>query len=155
MTGYIFNNLKIKNTRVLGIKWLENVRVIFLLGSKKEKTSILIWLEDIFFIFHFLFQYSDFMDLERDFMLLCHNAQMYNEETSLIHEDSIVLQSVFTNAKQRLETDGDSDGGMEEDENKSDGESSVKMKIKLKNKKGPGRRKRSIKKYITDDEDDD
>jgi SWI/SNF-related matrix-associated actin-dependent regulator of chromatin subfamily A protein 2/4 len=54
-------------------------------------------------------QFSDFDDLERDFMQLCKNAQTYNEEASLIHEDSIVLQSVFTNARQRLEQEGESD----------------------------------------------
>lgn len=96
----------------------------------------------------------DFVDLEKDFMLLCQNAQIYNEETSLIHEDSIVLQSVFTNAKQRLETDGDSGG--DDDDDKSDTDSTVKMKIKLKGRKGtPGRRKRSAKKYVSDDDDDD
>lgn len=101
-----------------------------------------------------LFQYTDFADLEKDFMLLCQNAQIYNEETSLIHEDSIVLQSVFTNAKQRLETDGDS--GDDDDDNKSDTDSTVKMKIKLKGRKStPGRRKRSAKKYVSDDDDDD
>lgn len=55
------------------------------------------------------FQYSDFDDLEKDFTQMCKNAQIYNEEASLIHEDSIVLQSVFTNARQRLEQDGESD----------------------------------------------
>jgi hypothetical protein len=55
------------------------------------------------------FQFNDFDDLERDFMQLCKNAQTYNEEASLIHEDSIVLQSVFTNARQRLEQEGESD----------------------------------------------
>jgi SWI/SNF-related matrix-associated actin-dependent regulator of chromatin subfamily A protein 2/4 len=100
-----------------------------------------------------VFQYSDFTDLERDFMLLCQNAQIYNEEASLIHEDSIVLQSVFTNAKQRLESGGpDSDD--DKDEDKSDTES-VKMKIKLKSKKTSGRRKRAAKKYVSDDDDDD
>jgi SWI/SNF-related matrix-associated actin-dependent regulator of chromatin subfamily A protein 2/4 len=63
------------------------------------------------------FQFSDFDDLERDFMQLCKNAQTYNEEASLIHEDSIVLQSVFTNARQRLEQEGESD-----DDDKSRGE---------------------------------
>lgn len=45
-------------------------------------------------------------------MQLCKNAQIYNEEASLIHEDSIVLQSVFTNARERLEAEGNdnSDG---------------------------------------------
>lgn len=48
-------------------------------------------------------------------MQLCKNAQIYNEEASLIHEDSIVLQSVFTNARQRLEEEGnnsDDDKGL-------------------------------------------
>jgi SWI/SNF-related matrix-associated actin-dependent regulator of chromatin subfamily A protein 2/4 len=36
-------------------------------------------------------------------MLLCTNTQQYNEDGSLIFEDSIVLQSVFTNARERLE----------------------------------------------------
>lgn len=42
-------------------------------------------------------------------MQLCKNAQLYNEEASLIHEDSIVLQSVFTNARQRLAQEPESD----------------------------------------------
>lgn len=42
-------------------------------------------------------------ELEKDFMQLCKNAQLYNKEQSLIHEDSIVLQSVFTNARQQIE----------------------------------------------------
>jgi SWI/SNF-related matrix-associated actin-dependent regulator of chromatin subfamily A protein 2/4 len=37
-------------------------------------------------------------------MQLCKNAQFYNEDASLIHEDSIVLQSVFTEARKRLES---------------------------------------------------
>lgn len=102
-------------------------------------------------------KYSDFSDLERDFMLLCSNAQIYNEEASLIHEDSIVLQSVFSNARQRIETDGgESDGDDDKDDgNKSDTDSTVKMKIKLKNKKNTGRRKRNAKRYVSDDDDDD
>lgn len=47
-------------------------------------------------------QYSDLDDLEKDFMQLCKNAQFYNEDASLIHEDSIVLQSVFTETRKRL-----------------------------------------------------
>jgi len=49
-------------------------------------------------------QYSDLEELDRDFMQLCKNAQFYNEDASLIHEDSIVLQSVFTEARKRLES---------------------------------------------------
>lgn len=52
----------------------------------------------------FFSQYADLDDLEKDFMQLCKNAQFYNEDASLIHEDSIVLQSVFTEARKRLET---------------------------------------------------
>lgn len=40
----------------------------------------------------FLSQYDDFEALEKDFMLLCANTQRYNEDGSLIYEDSIVLQ---------------------------------------------------------------
>lgn len=46
-------------------------------------------------------------DLEHDFMLLCRNAQEYNEEASIIYEDSIVMQSVFLNARERVETEAD------------------------------------------------
>lgn len=47
-------------------------------------------------------------------MQLCKNAQLYNEEASLIHEDSIVLQSVFTNTRQRLENTDIPESGPEE-----------------------------------------
>lgn len=59
----------------------------------------------------YFFKYADFDELEKDFMQLCKNAQIYNEEASLIHEDSIVLQSVFTNARQRLEEEGNNSDG--------------------------------------------
>ncbi|KAJ8974910.1 hypothetical protein NQ317_009839 [Molorchus minor] len=105
-------------------------------------------------------KYTDFVDLERDFMLLCQNAQIYNEEASLIHEDSIVLQSVFSNAKQRIELDGgESDVGEdvkeEGDKSDTDSTSQVKMRIKLKNKKQPSRRRRSQKRYVSDEDEDD
>lgn len=48
-------------------------------------------------------KYQDFSDLERDFIQLCQNAQIYNEETSLIFEDSTVLQNVFVTAKRSNE----------------------------------------------------
>ncbi|CAH0558695.1 unnamed protein product [Brassicogethes aeneus] len=95
-------------------------------------------------------RYSDFMDLERDFMLLCQNAQIFNEEASIIHEDSIVLQSVFSNAKQKIENDDDSE---EDEARKSDNETPKGKKVKTKRR--PGRPKRSAKKYLSDDEDDD
>ncbi|XP_056642745.1 ATP-dependent helicase brm-like isoform X1 [Diorhabda sublineata] len=107
-------------------------------------------------------KYLDFADLERDFMLLCQNAQIYNEEASLIHEDSIVLQSVFANAKHRIENECvESEPDDEKDEVKSDTDSLIKMKIKLKSKKLissssiGNRRKRSPKKYLSEDDDDE
>merc|ERR1711997_541356 len=47
-------------------------------------------------------KYEDMDGLEKDFMLMCKNTQQYNEDGSLINEDSIVLQSVFTNAREKL-----------------------------------------------------
>merc|ERR1712127_762515 len=50
-------------------------------------------------------KYEDMGEMQVDFMLLCDNTQKYNEDGSLIFEDSIVLQSVFTNARERLEAE--------------------------------------------------
>lgn len=90
------------------------------------------------------------MDLERDFMLLCQNAQIYNEEASIIHEDSIVLQSVFSEVRQKIEAGGYSD----DDNDNSDGETPSKKK-KEKVKRRPGRPKKIVKKYVSDDDDED
>lgn len=54
-------------------------------------------------------KYVDFADLEKDFFQLCQNAQIYNEEASLIYEDSIVLQKIFSQAKQKVAETEDSD----------------------------------------------
>lgn len=56
--------------------------------------------------------------MQQDFLLLCKNAQLYNEEASLIHEDSIVLQSVFTSTRERLEKSDGMKMELEEDEAK-------------------------------------
>ncbi|KFP54476.1 putative global transcription activator SNF2L2, partial [Cathartes aura] len=47
-------------------------------------------------------KYRSLGDLEKDVMLLCHNAQTFNLEGSQIYEDSIVLQSVFKSARQKI-----------------------------------------------------
>ncbi|XP_028827131.1 probable global transcription activator SNF2L2 isoform X2 [Denticeps clupeoides] len=47
-------------------------------------------------------KYRSVADLEKDIILLCHNAQTFNLEGSQIYEDSIVLQSVFESARQRI-----------------------------------------------------
>lgn len=51
---------------------------------------------------------------------MCQNTQKYNEDGSLIYEDSIVLQSVFTNARERLIQDSAAADG--EDDDAAEGE---------------------------------
>uniref|UniRef100_A0A8C9DWS3 Bromo domain-containing protein n=1 Tax=Phocoena sinus TaxID=42100 RepID=A0A8C9DWS3_PHOSS len=65
-------------------------------------------------------KYRSLNDLEKDVMLLCQNAQTFNLEGSLIYEDSIVLQSVFTSVRQKIEKEEDSEG--EESEEEEEGE---------------------------------
>ena len=59
-------------------------------------------------------KYEDMDALEKDFLLLCTNTQKYNEDGSLIYEDSIVLQSVFQSARQRLEAEQAQEGDLDE-----------------------------------------
>ncbi|EEB19253.1 conserved hypothetical protein [Pediculus humanus corporis] len=130
-------------------------------------------------------KYSDFDDLEKDFTQMCKNVQIYNEEPSLIHEDLTVLQSVFTNARQRLEQDAETDEDKGDDErilsfgfyyfsnfiyfdflnfqtvDDEDGNSeseSVRMKIKIKSGKGgrgSTRRRKTQPKYTNSDDEDE
>lgn len=103
-------------------------------------------------------KYYDFTELEKDFVQLCQNAQIYNEEQSLIYEDSIQLQQVFFNAKQNLQAsladenngggsgsvgggngpDSDENDNNDDDENSDDDSNSVKMKLKLSSSSKPG-----------------
>ncbi|TMW45069.1 hypothetical protein DOY81_009850, partial [Sarcophaga bullata] len=98
-------------------------------------------------------KYADLDDLQKDFVQLCQNAQIYNEENSLIYLDSIELEKVFVNAKQRIQAQAsqsssnageggnvtdNSDNDDEEGQDNSDDEeiastsaSAVKMKLKL------------------------
>merc|ERR1711983_608098 len=73
--------------------------------------------------------YEDMNALEKDFMLMCKNTQQYNEDGSLIFEDSIVLQSVFTNARARIDVDEDSRASSTSStKKKKEGRSSKKKK---------------------------
>ncbi|XP_056642766.1 ATP-dependent helicase brm-like [Diorhabda sublineata] len=72
-------------------------------------------------------KYYSMLDMERDFMLLCQNAQQYNEEASIIHEDSIVLQQVFMSAKEKIEAAGDMDYGQDNTQTET-GEKKEKIK---------------------------
>ena len=38
--------------------------------------------------------------------LMCSNTQQYNIDGSLIYEDSVILKSVFSSAKESMEKDG-------------------------------------------------
>ncbi|XP_062828030.1 probable global transcription activator SNF2L2 isoform X4 [Anolis carolinensis] len=114
-------------------------------------------------------KYRSVGDLEKDVMLLCHNAQTFNLEGSQIYEDSIVLQSVFKSARQKLakEDDSEEDSNEEEDDEEDESESeskSVKVKIKLNKKddknrdKGKGKKRQSrvkAKPVVSDDDSEE
>ncbi|XP_068177822.1 transcription activator BRG1 isoform X9 [Antennarius striatus] len=115
-------------------------------------------------------RYRSLGDLERDVMLLFQNAQTYNLEGSLIYEDSIVLQSVFTSLRQKIEKEEESEGeeSEEEEEDLEEGSESetrtVKVKIRLGRKdkggdRGKGRSRRTgrtrAKPVVSDDDSED
>jgi SWI/SNF-related matrix-associated actin-dependent regulator of chromatin subfamily A protein 2/4 len=118
-------------------------------------------------------------DLQEDFMQLCRNAQTYNVEGSLIYEDSIMLQSVFTKARENFEkndqsfaeednNDDEEEGEEEAEDEEDDEDSNMKMKIKMKAKSSSSRSSepstssrnkprmaRQTKRYVSDEEDSD
>merc|ERR1712059_246959 len=110
-------------------------------------------------------KYEDMDALERDFMNLCKNTQQYNEDGSLIFEDSIVLQSVFTNARERLEAEPD-DAEEEDslptppvemmDEDDSNSRMSVGSNGSVRKKKKDSKSaKKKKSKYVDSEEEDD
>ncbi|XP_062455028.1 probable global transcription activator SNF2L2 isoform X3 [Rhea pennata] len=115
-------------------------------------------------------KYRSLSDLEKDVMLLCHNAQTFNLEGSQIYEDSIVLQSVFKSARQKIAKEEESEDESNDDEDDDDEEESesesksVKVKIKLSKKdeksreKGKGKKRQSrtkAKPVVSDDDSDE
>merc|ERR1712223_2236958 len=106
-------------------------------------------------------KYDDMSALQKDFMLLCTNTQQYNEDGSLIFEDSIVLQSVFTNARERLEQEPDEPDDEEEEMMDQDEESRMSMgstsskKSKKKDKESSKSSKKKKKRVLESDDDDD
>merc|ERR1719245_2937692 len=106
-------------------------------------------------------KYDDMSALQKDFMLLCTNTQQYNEDGSLIFEDSIVLQSVFTNARERLEQEPDEPDDDEEEMMDQDEESRMSMgstsskKSKKKDKESSKSSKKKKKRVVESDDDDD
>ncbi|XP_037632770.1 probable global transcription activator SNF2L2 isoform X1 [Sebastes umbrosus] len=109
-------------------------------------------------------KYRGVGDLERDVMLLCHNAQTFNLEGSQIYEDSIVLQSVFKSARQKIakeeESEDDSDEDDDDDDDSEAEAKSVRVKIKLSKEarshdKGKKKQSRGKAKPVVSDDDSD
>jgi len=92
-------------------------------------------------------RYRGVNDLERDFNLLCKNTQNYNVEGSLIFEDSIKLQSLFSSERQRLEKKQREGTGSDETEEDSDDEPSTSVRQKSH------RRSKTNRKPIVDDDE--
>merc|ERR1712008_654431 len=102
--------------------------------------------------------------MARDFDQLCLNTQKYNEDGSLIHEDSIVLQSVFTNAREKLQAEWKDDdkesshapsvasNKMEEGDSEDVSLASTPKPPKKKKKEKERKRK---KKHSSDEEEDE
>merc|ERR1712173_246359 len=100
-------------------------------------------------------KYDDMSALQKDFMLLCTNTQQYNEDGSLIFEDSIVLQSVFTNARERLEQEPDEPDEEEENSRMDVDEDSRASSGSSAKKKKEGRSSKKKKKPVYDSEEED
>lgn len=78
-------------------------------------------------------RYRSIDDLQDDFMLLCRNAQIYNVEGSLIYEDSVILQSVFTSARERLEKEEKTSSKEDSNDEEEDDDDDVRMDFSLQN----------------------
>merc|ERR1712142_760496 len=100
-------------------------------------------------------KYEDMDALERDFMILCKNTQHYNEDGSLIFEDSIVLQSVFTNARERLEQEPDEPEEDEPNPDMDDDDSRMSTGSAKKRRESSKSSKKKKKQPVYDSEDDD
>uniref|UniRef100_A0A8C6L8T4 SWI/SNF related BAF chromatin remodeling complex subunit ATPase 2 n=1 Tax=Nothobranchius furzeri TaxID=105023 RepID=A0A8C6L8T4_NOTFU len=85
-------------------------------------------------------KYRSLGDLEKDVMLLCQNAQTFNLEGSQIYEDSIVLQSVFKSARQKIAKDEESDDDSDEDDDDDyDSEAEGKTRVHTHTRTGQSR----------------
>ncbi|CAH1772648.1 unnamed protein product [Owenia fusiformis] len=96
-------------------------------------------------------RYRSLDDLEADIMLLCGNAQEYNVEGSLIYEDSIVIQSVFTNARERLEKDSNMATPDDSDDTAEDDGDDEDSKMSRESSRKTSRKKSSKKKVVYSD----
>jgi len=100
-------------------------------------------------------KYRSINDMEEDFLQMCRNAQMYNVEGSLIYEDSITLQSIFTEYRRKVESgEEDIKGNNEDVDDDSDKESSISEVSKTNKGNGRGRR-RKLKGKVKGENDGD
>ncbi|XP_014215979.1 ATP-dependent helicase brm-like [Copidosoma floridanum] len=84
-------------------------------------------------------RYASLDDLEKDFMQLCKNAQIYNRENSLIYEHSLILQTVFTEARLRIEAESQASENkkdVRDVEKRSNADLGMKTKTKPKGVQG-------------------
>uniref|UniRef100_A0A4W5JXP3 Si:dkey-226m8.10 n=1 Tax=Hucho hucho TaxID=62062 RepID=A0A4W5JXP3_9TELE len=108
-------------------------------------------------------KYRSVGDLEKDIILLCHNAQTFNLEGSQIFEDSIVLKSVFESARQRIVIDDEvkQDSTAIRDDDGGRDNQLVSSAVKMATKQGKQRmkeersRKTKVKKTVYSDVDSD
>merc|ERR1739844_859790 len=99
--------------------------------------------------------YEEMDALEKDFALMCKNTQQYNEDGSLIFEDSIVLQSVFTNARERIEQEPDEPDDEDDNSRMDVDEDSRASSTGSAKKKDKGRSSKKKKKVVVSSEDED
>merc|ERR1712156_125445 len=104
-------------------------------------------------------KYDDMDALEKDFALMCKNTQQYNEDGSLIFEDRIVLQSVFTNTRERIEQEpddpDDDESNMAADMDDDDSRMSTGSAKKKRESSKSSKKKKKQQVYDSEDEDDD
>merc|ERR1712242_507638 len=95
--------------------------------------------------------YRSIKDLEADVNLMCSNTQQYNIDGSPIYEDSVILKSVFSSAKESMEKDGTlpPDGNATKRAAEAEAESEIPKKKKTK------KRKKKKKSQSSDEEDGD
>ncbi|XP_043204672.1 transcription activator BRG1-like isoform X1 [Amphibalanus amphitrite] len=90
-------------------------------------------------------KYGDLDDLAGDIMLMCKNAQQYNEESSLIYEDSIVLERVYHSARRQADQYLAQPPSADADEPDEE--------VRPRRGRGPAKKRR--KRVVDEDDDDD
>uniref|UniRef100_H2YVT7 Transcription activator BRG1 n=1 Tax=Ciona savignyi TaxID=51511 RepID=H2YVT7_CIOSA len=108
-----------------------------------------------------LHKYRSLDDMERDFQQMCQNTQAYNVEGSLIFEDSIKLNTVFTATRSSMSPPGSDDD--DEDDKDSDDERNellllyTNIRLSKEESSDAHKKRKSVnrRKVISDDDDCD